>query len=159
MRWEITLIALWAGASCSLPPEDTAPTVAEIASGRARVLDLTYPLNPSNPYWPGENYSPFRMETLASIEEDGVYSAAFCTPEHLGTHLDAPNHFELGQLSVDEIELAQLVAPLVVVDIREACQVDSDYELSLQDVRAWEGRNGALARGAVVVAWTGWGHH
>ena len=86
-------------------------------------------------------------------------SAAFCTLERLGPHLDAPNHFEMGQLSVDEIELAQLAAPLAAVDMREACQVDSDYEFSLLDVRVWEGRNGTLARGAVVVAWTGWGHH
>ena len=159
MRWKVALIALWVGASCSRSAEDASPTLARIAAGKVRVLDLSYPLNRSNPHWPGENYTPFRMEALATIEEDGVYSAAFCAPEHLGTHLDAPNHFEKDQPSVDQIELAQLVAPLVVVDIRKACQADPDYELSLRDLQSWGAGNGPIDRGSVVAAWTGWGRH
>ena len=45
-----------------------------------------------------------RLKTIATIEKNGVLSKAFYTPEHLGTHLDAPNHFEKNQPSVDEIK-------------------------------------------------------
>src|SRR5262249_15132261 len=32
-----------------------------------------------------------------------------------------------------------------------------DYAMSVDDVRAWEGRNGQLPRGAIVLVRTGWG--
>lgn len=121
------------------------PNLAEIAAGEVRIVDLAYP--------------PFQLHILATIGEDGVYSAAFCTPEHLGTHLDAPNHFVAGQLSVEELELPQLVAPLVAVDVRKACRADPDYELSIQNLRLWEARHGHIPQQAVVVAGTGWGRY
>ena len=62
-------------------------------------------------YWPGDNYKPFELHTIATLEKDGVLSKAFSSPEHLGTHLDAPNHFEPNQPSVDQIPPEQLFAP------------------------------------------------
>ena len=122
-------------------------------------MDLGYALNEANPYWPGEGYSPFHFEALATLEEDGVYSGAFATAEHLGTHLDAPNHFEAGKPSVDAIRLEDLVAPLVVVDIREACQSNPDYRLSQKDLEEWEQRYGRIPSASVVFALTGWGQY
>ena len=48
-----------------------------------------------------------------------------------------PNHFELGQSSVDRISLEALVGPIVVIDIRQACQHNEDYRLSPQDLKKW----------------------
>jgi kynurenine formamidase len=119
------------------------------------VVDLGWALNESNPYWPGEGYSPFYFETLATLEEGGVYSGAFATAEHL----DAPNHFEAGQPAVDQIPLGDLVAPLVAVDIREACQANADYRLSLEDLQNWERELSRIPPGAVVFVLTGWGKY
>src|SRR5687768_3636493 len=87
-----------------------------LASGKLRIVDLAYPLNAETAFWPGENYEPFHLRTIATIENNGVLSKAFSTPEHLGTHLDAPNHFERNQPSVDQINPEQLFAPGVVID-------------------------------------------
>ena len=133
--------------------------LAEIANGHLQMVDLSYPLNESNPYWPGEDYSSFRFETIATLESDGVYSGVFSMPEHLGTHLDAPNHFEVDQPSVDEIALQDLIAPMVVVDVRDACQSNSDYRLQPADLQSWEAQYGRIPEGAVVFALTGWGQY
>ncbi len=143
--------------ACS-PPAGPA-SLAEIAAGHLQVVDLSYPLNESNPYWPGEGYSAFHFETIATLESDGVYSGMFSTPEHLGTHLDAPNHFEVDQPAVDEIALQDLIAPMVVVDVRDACQGNADYRLRPADLQSWEARHGRIPEGAVVFALTGWGQY
>lgn len=143
--------------SCSTSPKP--PSLDQIAGGEARVVDVGYALNDKSPYWPGGTYRPFQFETIATLEKEGVFSGAFSMPEHLGTHVDAPNHFELGQPSVDELELKDLVAPLVVVDIRQACEANADYRLSQQDVEAWEKQHGNMPKGAVVFALTGWGKY
>ena len=43
--------------------------------------------------WDGYELSPPTDRPIATIEKNGVLSKAFYTPEHLGTHLDAPRHF------------------------------------------------------------------
>ena len=73
-------------AACSQP---MAPRLDEIARGEIKIVDLGYSLNEKNPHWPGEAYKPFHFETIATVEEHGVFSGAFSMPEHLGTHIDA----------------------------------------------------------------------
>ncbi|MBI4446033.1 MAG: cyclase family protein [Acidobacteria bacterium] len=137
----------------------TIPTLEDIASGDAAVVDLGHALNRHNPYWPGPVYEPFQFKIIATLEKDGVYSGAFSMPEHLGTHLDAPNHFKLGQKAVDQLELSELVAPMAVIDVRSVVQGHSDYQLSLADVEAFEKKHGPIAEGTVVFALTGWGRY
>ena len=66
----------------------------DVTNGNCTIIDLTYSLNKSNAYWPGPSYSPFTYKTVATLKENGVFSGSYSTPEHLGTHIDAPNHFE-----------------------------------------------------------------
>jgi kynurenine formamidase len=128
----------------------------DLVAGKLRIVDLAWPLNPQSAYWPGDNYKPFELHTIATLEKDGVLSKAFCSPEHLGTHLDAPNHFERKGPSVDQIPAEQLFAPGVVIDISAAASNDPDYRLSLDDVRRFEQTHGNIPSGAVVLAYTGW---
>lgn len=132
-------------------------TLESIHRGEAQTVDLTYSLDESNPYWPADNYEPFSYEIIATLERDRVLSGAFSMPEHLGTHLDAPNHFVEGQIPVDEIPLQRLVAPIVVVDVRSAVAQDSDYQLTTSDLTSWEERNGPIPAESMVFALTGWG--
>src|SRR3990172_2821449 len=104
-------------------------------SGRAKLLDLTYPINKDNGYWPGSDYFPFTLKNIANIDKDGVYSNSFSMPEHLGTHMDAPSHFVKGQLSLDQIPLTQLFGPAVVVDVRQKVDKNPDYQLSAGDLK------------------------
>ncbi|MFO0918447.1 MAG: cyclase family protein [Planctomycetaceae bacterium] len=135
------------------------PTLDELVSGKLSVVDLTWTLDDQNPYWPAENYEPFHLKTIATIEKNGVLSKAFYTPEHLGTHLDAPNHFENNQPSVDEISPADLVAHGVVIDISPQSEADADYRLTVEDLSRWEAEHGRIPNQAVVFLRTGWDRH
>ena len=136
---------------------DPVITLADVAAGRAKLIDLTYPLNAKNAYWPGDNYSPFELKTIASIEKDGVLSKAFSMPEHLGTHIDAPNHFEKNQPDVADIPLEQLIGPGVVIDMEPRAEQLPDTTLTVRDLLDWEKNHGRIPGGAIVLLHTGWG--
>ncbi len=127
------------------------------SKGSTKVIDLTYPLNANNPYWPGEAYQPFKLEVIATLEKEGAYSCRYSSPEHLGTHIDAPNHFEPNQPSVDEIPFEDLVGPAVVIDITLKVEADTDYRLMVEDITEWEQEHGTIPQGAIVFLYTGWG--
>jgi kynurenine formamidase len=44
----------------------------------------------------------------------------------------------------------------VVIDIRDKAAQDTDYRLTVDDIRAWEAANGQIAAGSVVILFTGW---
>jgi kynurenine formamidase len=134
-------------------------TLDELASGKLHVVDLGWPLNDTSPYWPAENYEPFRLTTIAMLEKNGVLSKAFYCPEHLGTHLDAPNHFEKNQPAVDQINPANLFARGVRIDISAQADADADYRLTTADINEWEKKHGRIPKNAVVLLNTGWARH
>lgn len=121
------------------------------------LVDLTYAFNSQTPYWPGENYKPFELTTIATLEDNGVLSKAISLPEHLGTHLDAPNHFESGQPSAEKIPVETFFGPGVVIDLSLKAEVDPDVLLSREDIDAWEKEHGRVPDGAIVLLHTGWG--
>ena len=126
-----------------------------------RIVDLTHPYNAETIYWP-TSPSRFQFETLADGEtEGGWYYSAFsvCTPEHGGTHLDAPVHFAKAGLSTDELPLENLIAPAVVIDVSAQAAADRDYRLSVDDVTDFESAHGRVPAGAIVLVRTGWSRH
>lgn len=127
-----------------------------IATGKTRILDLGHALNAQNPYWPGPGYGPFKYETFATLEKDGVLSARFSMAEHTGTHLDAPNHFASGQISVDRLPPDQLFVPTVVIDVRMNASENADYQLTAADITEWEQTHGSVPQNSVVMMYTGW---
>jgi len=125
----------------------------------ADLVDLTWAFDEKTLYWP-TSPSAFELKQLAFGETPGGYfysSNSFCAPEHGGTHLDAPIHFAAGKKSADQIPLAQLIAPAVVVDISAKTAANADYRLTADDVRAWEKQNGTIAPGTIFLLRTGWG--
>lgn len=133
------------------------PTLAELVSGKLQIIDLGYSLNDQNAYWPAPGYEPFRLKTIATLEQNGVLSKSLATPEHLGTHLDAPNHFESKQPAVDQIKPENLFAPGVVIDISMQASQNADYLATVEDITRWEQEHGPIPNGAVVLLKTGWG--
>jgi kynurenine formamidase len=125
---------------------------------RFELVDLSHAYGPGTLYWP-TSPTAFRLDTLAAgITPGGFYYSAFSlsTPEHGGTHLDAPVHFDEGGLPADRIALANLVAPTVVIDVSAQAASDPDYRLTVPDIEAFEGVNGAIAAGTMVLLRTGW---
>jgi kynurenine formamidase len=128
----------------------------DVMNGKCTIIDLTYPLNSGNAYWPGPSYSPFKYETVATLENDGVFSGIYSAPEHLGTHIDAPNHFENNQISVDKLKLEALMGPAAVIDISTKVAGNADYQLTAEDIILWEKSNGLIQNGSIVLLNTGW---
>lgn len=125
---------------------------------RVRMVDLTHAFDSSTLYWP-TSPSGFELERLAFGHTEGgwFYSAnAFSSPEHGGTHLDAPIHFAEGHLTSDQIPLERLIAPAVVIDVAAEAAADPDYRLTTADVLEFERRHGRLTPGTIVLLRTGW---
>ena len=154
-----------AGASCllvagaalaALSPAGSRPAGPALAN--ARVVDLTHPFDAETLYWPTSPTS-FRLDALsAGPTPGGWYYAAntFCAPEHGGTHLDAPRHFSERGTTADRIPLSRLVAPAVVLDVREQAAANPDYRLTVADIESWEKAHGRIPEGSVALLRTGW---
>ncbi len=83
-------------------------------------------------------------------------SNRFTTPEHGGTHLDAPIHFARGRHATDEIPLTRLVAPARVIDVSTRAERDPDHRLGVAEVLAHEATHGKIPEGSIVLLRTGW---
>jgi len=125
---------------------------------RYRLVDLTHAFGAQTLYWP-TSPSGFRLEQLAFGQTPGGYfyaAYAFSTPEHGGTHLDAPIHFAANGMTADRIPLEQLIAPAVVIDVSAKAAADPIYRLTRDDVLGFERRYGRIGRGTIVLLRTGW---
>jgi kynurenine formamidase len=126
------------------------------ALGALRMVDLSHALHPAIPYWPGAGYGPFRYQAINVFERDGKAAGVFEMPEHMGTHIDAPNHFVDSPVSVDVLALSSLLRPAVVFDISAHAAVDAGALLSVEDILAWEQRHAQIPAGSVALVHSGW---
>jgi kynurenine formamidase len=136
-----------------------AATPAEAAPVRptrfSNVLDLTHILGPNMPLFSDEDPS-FSIKPFVT-HESGYYGNVISYWEHVGTHMDAPIHFDPQGLFVDQIEPQNLVVPAVVVDITAKAQRDPDALVTPDDIRAYERRYGRIPTNAAVLMASGWG--
>jgi kynurenine formamidase len=139
--------------ACQTPPAD----YAGVFDGSAgRWIDLTHTFSESTIYWPTDT-AGFELEELAYGPTDGGWfyaSYAFRTPEHGGTHLDAPIHFAEGRLTTDRIPLSGLMGPAAVVDV--SARATADYLVTVDDLTAWETEHGRIPDGGILLIRTGW---
>jgi kynurenine formamidase len=123
-----------------------------------RLVDLSHTYGENTLYWP-TSPSAFEKQTLAfGDDETGYFYSAYsvCTPEHGGTHIDAPVHFAESGRSTDEIPLTSLIAPAIVIDVTASADEDRNYRVSAADVAAFEEVHGLIPEGSIVLARTGW---
>jgi kynurenine formamidase len=132
--------------------------IRTIQQGATKIIDLSYSLDEHSPFWPDQSGEcPFHATTVATREHDGYFVRTLQLPEHFGTHLDAPRHFDPRGKSVDELAVQDLMLQSAVVDVRVAVGADPDYRLSVQDLQQWENAYGPLPSGGAVLILTGWG--
>src|ERR1700719_1678165 len=93
------------------------PNLDEIASGKTRVIDLSYALSDRLVAWPGDARA-FEAKVNATVEKDGYFTRSFWMLEHYGTHMDAPAHFPPGKITLDQIPETHFFGPAVVIDVR-----------------------------------------
>ena len=58
--------------------------------------------------------------------------------------------------SVDQVPVDKLVVPAVVIDISSRIGNDADGELTIADVKDFEGKNGVIPKGSAILLRTGW---
>ena len=134
------------------------------------MVDLSHTLHPDFPAWfvPGEEkafgtktFLPpaiVEVERVFKYEEIQINLNKVSYWEHVGTHMDAPNHFSEGS-SVEKIPAEDLVLPLAVIDIKAKAARDPLAQVTLEDVKAWENKNGRIPERACLAMNSGWAHH
>ncbi|MHB9112700.1 MAG: cyclase family protein [Thermoleophilia bacterium] len=84
-----------------------------------KIIDISVPIYSGMPFYPGDPGAEVRPSRLMS--EGAVANLSeLRLGSHTGTHVDAPNHFEDGGETVDNLPLEVLVGPARVVDITGA---------------------------------------
>jgi arylformamidase len=77
--------------------------------------DLTRPLHEGSDR-AGRATAP-ELRSVMNLEEHPFAMSEMTLSSHVGTHLDAPNHFIAGGESIDEVALERVVGPGVVLEV------------------------------------------
>jgi kynurenine formamidase len=140
--------------------------IADLATGRLVVVDLTQPLGPQTPVI--ELPPIFAASPGCTIEEisrydqrgPGWYWNTIRLGEHTGTHFDAPIHWitgkDLPDNACDTIPARRFVGPACVIDASLASAQDNDFLLMPEHIHAWEDQHGRIPAGAWVLLRTDW---
>ncbi len=139
--------------------EPSLARIQQILTGK-KLVDLTHAFEPGVPHWPG--FPDEKRETIYWYEKGrgsmgaGFFAEVYTHVGQWGTHVDPPAHFAKGLRTVDQIELKEMILPLVVIDVHEEAAKNPDYTLTLERVKKWEADHGAIPAGAFVAMRTDW---
>lgn len=138
------------GAALAAP---LAPALASETSG-GTIADLTHDLYHAFPTYFGE--PGFEANKVFNFADNGFNLFTLAVNEHTGTHIDAPLHFSADGEAVNEIPVANLMAPLVKIDIAAKAQDNADAEVTPDDLKAWISANGDMPERCCVAMYSGW---
>jgi kynurenine formamidase len=110
------------------------------------VEDLTHPVEPGMPTYPGD--PPVEVAPHATHERDGHRVTRLACGSHAGTHVDAPAHTEPDGRTLDDYPVSAFALDAVRVDCRDAAAGEA-----LGPGRVPDGRADCAA------FWTGWDRH
>jgi kynurenine formamidase len=130
-------------------------TVARILAGKT-FIDLTHSFGPDSPVWSG--FGQAKMTPAVdpqtgqpyTIPKDGFRSTYYQMVGQYGTHVDPPAHFAEDGITMDRIPLKQMVLPLIVLDDTPYLAKDPNHAFSVDDLRAWEKKNGRVPKDSFV---------
>lgn len=155
----VSLVAVSAGVAAKAGKPPLMKIVWNIIKTR-EFVDLTHTFEPGIPHWPG--FPDSQRELLYSYDGTGAtlgsgfFAEQFTHVGQWGTHVDPPAHFIEGLRTVDQIDVKEMVMPLVVLDVHEKVEANPDYTISMDDVKAWEKEHGKIPHGAFVAMRTDW---
>jgi kynurenine formamidase len=123
-----------------------------------KIIDLTYAYDSTTVYWPTEKGFVFEKGQEGFTPGGWYYTAnRFWTPEHGGTHIDAPIHFFKDRAYLDQLPLERLIGKGVVIDVSEKCASNPDYQVSVEDLTGWEAKHGQKLNDVIILLRTGYG--
>ena len=150
----LSVAGLVVASACARTPE----SAGTLDLARYDLIDLTHSFNAQTIYWPTSTKTFEHPQQSFGKTPGGWFYSSYelSTPEHGGTHLDAPIHFGEGKETADQIPLSRLIAKAVVIDVSAKADSNRDYQLTPDDVTAFEREHGEIAQGTIVLLRTGW---
>ena len=138
-----------------------------LASGGVEVVDCTGVLGPDTPLLKlppdfAKDTPKIEIHTISNYDQNGPFWAWnwLKVGEHSGTHFDAPHHWITGKDFADgytdTLAVQRLVAPVNVLDFVAECGKNADFLLTIDHVKAWEAKHGAINAGEWVVLRSDW---
>ena len=124
-------------------------------------IDLTYPFDSTTLYWPN-NVSGFQHTVdFKGISPMGYFYSSYSlsTPEHGGTHLDAPIHFAQDRNTTDAVPLERLTGEAVVIDVSKDALQNRDYRIGSAEIQRWEEKHHTTIDHKIVLFRTGYGQY
>lgn len=116
-------------------------------------VDLTHTFGPDSPHFAA--FKDAEFDTLYT-HDDGFLAQQFSFSGQYGTHIDAPIHFVRNQRFLEELDLKEVVLPIVVIDKSEAVKENHDYILTAEDILDFEAVHGEIEAGTFVALRTDW---
>lgn len=116
-------------------------------------VDLTHTFGPDSPHF--FMFDDAKFDTLFN-HDDGFFAQKFSFPGQYGTHIDAPIHFVRDTRFLEELELKELVLPLIVIDKSKEAEADHDFTFGVQDILDFEADHGQIEKGTFVALRTDW---
>src|SRR6266853_6270618 len=129
---------------------------ADVPFSGGRWIDLTHEFSSETLYWPTAESFTLETEFHGQTPKGYFYAAnRYRASEHGGTHVDAPIHFAESHKTVDQLPIDQLTGAAVVVDVSAKAQKNSDYQITVADLKGWEEKHGQIPKNAIVLFHTG----
>src|SRR3954463_10800197 len=129
----------------------------------ARYVDLTHTITPSIPVWAGFGPSTFSPAINPATgnpytyKDDGFEATHYSlATDQLGTQLDPPAHWAPEYPAIDELPATYAIRPLLVISIVSQVKKKADYAPTVDDIKAWEKKNGRIPEGSVVMVRSDW---
>ena len=119
----------------------------------AQWVDLTHTFDPEIP-----RFSEFEKvkHRHFNVKEHGFYVQRWSIVTQYGTHIDAPIHFVENRRYLEELDLKELVLPLIVLDYSTEASENADFVVTRQHLEEWESHNGQIEPGTFVALRTDW---
>jgi arylformamidase len=109
-------------------------------AARMRYADLTMPLGPDTPVYPGDTHPELALS--ADFASHGYLEHSLRLGTHSGTHIDAPAHMLPGAAMLADFSVDRFIGRGVLIDARAGVDVE-------------QLRDSTIRPGDVVLLWTG----
>jgi len=137
---------------------------------KAKYVDLTHAFSPSIAVWPGFGNAKFKPAVAGreykgycevgepfDYKKHGFIATSYeLVTDQYGTQLDPPAHFYEYGATISDLPATYSIRPLVVIDIHEKVAKDPGYHATIEDIKAWEAKNGTIPQGSVVAIRSDW---
>ena len=114
-----------------------------------KIIDLTHPISPDMPMYPGTGAPT--LNVAYHHDEYSFMETHISLYSHTGTHIDAPAHLYANGLTLDEYPIEQYVGKALVIDCRK---LDKGEKISM---RLLEEKGSVLYEADFLLFLTGYG--